>query len=116
MTFLSDQKAIELFSTLPDDIQAKLTWMVDSLLSSRVALADDGEDTSEPDEGKLIAGLIRSIRGERVKKSTLNKLGSLPEVCAPIARLDEQLASLSSGGSSDDFPMVESTSVTAVHT
>ena len=93
------------------DIQAKLTWMVDSLLSSRVALADDGEDTSEPDEGKLIAGLIRSIRGERVKKSTLNKLGSLPEVCAPIARLDEQLASLSSDGSSDDIKQAYDSSI-----
>ena len=29
------------------DIQAKLTWMIDSLLSSRVVLADDSEDTGE---------------------------------------------------------------------
>ena len=85
------------------DIQAKLTWMVDSLLSSRIALAEDVEDTSEPDESKLIAGLIRSIRGERVKKSTLNKLGSLPEICAPVSKLDEHLSNLSSDGSSDDI-------------
>lgn len=85
------------------DIQAKLTWMVDSLLSSRVALAEEVEDTSEPDEGKLIAGLIRSIRGERVKKSTLNKLGSLPEICAPVSKLDAHLSNLSSDGSSDDI-------------
>ncbi len=93
------------------DIQAKLTWMVDSLLSSRAALAEDSEDTSEPDERKLISGLIRSIRGERVKKSTLNKLGSLPEICAPIARLDEHLASLSSDGSSDDIKQAYDSSI-----
>ena len=85
------------------DIQAKLTWMVDSLLSSKVVLPEDTEEVTEPDEARLIAGLIRSIRGERVKKSILNRLGSLPEICAPIARIDEHLMSLSSDGSSDDI-------------
>ena len=85
------------------DIQAKLTWMVDSLLSSKVAIAETSEDSPLSDERKLIAALIRSIRGENVKKSTMNKLGLLPDVCAPVARLDEHLATLSSDGSSDDI-------------
>ena len=84
------------------DIQAKLTWMVDSLLSSRVALAEDVEDTVEPDEGKLIAGLI-DLFVASVKKSTMNKLGSLPEICSSVSKLDEHLSNLSSDGSSDDI-------------
>ncbi|MEC7704522.1 MAG: hypothetical protein VX906_04675 [Candidatus Thermoplasmatota archaeon] len=85
------------------DVQAKLTWMVDSLLSSKVAIAESSDDSSISDERKLIAALIRSIRGENVKKSTMNKLGLLPDVCAPVARLDEHLSTLSSDGSSDDI-------------
>ena len=85
------------------DVQAKLTWMVDSLLASKLALSDDTEDSSISDERKMVAALIRSIRGENVKKSTLNKLGTLPEICAPVSKLDEHLSSLSSDGSSNDI-------------
>ena len=85
------------------DVQAKLTWMVDSLLSSRVPLAEESEEITEVDETKLISGLIRSIRGEKVKKSTMNKLGSLPEICAPVASLDEHLSSMIKDGSSEDL-------------
>ena len=96
------------------DIQAKLTWMVDSLLSSRIALAeetDDAEDNSSSDEGKLVSALTRSIRNEKVKKSTLNKLGSLPEICAPVIQLDEHLSKMSSGGASDDINQAYDSSV-----
>ena len=96
------------------DIQAKLTWMVDSLLSSRIALAeetDDVEDNSSSDEGKLVSALTRSIRNEKVKKSTLNKLGSLPEICAPVIQLDEHLSKMSSGGASDDINQAYDSSV-----
>ena len=85
------------------DVQAKLTWMVDSLLASKLALSDDSDDASISDERKMVAALIRSIRGENVKKSTLNKLGALPEICASVSALDEHLASLSSDGSSNDI-------------
>ena len=85
------------------DVQAKLTWMVDSLLASKVNLGSVEEGPNSTDERKMIAALIRSIRGEAVKKSSLNKLGTLPEVCAPVAKLDEHLASISSDGSSDDI-------------
>ena len=85
------------------DIQAKLTWMIDTLLSSKVVLEDDTEEISTSDERKMIAALIRSIRGEKVKKSTLTKLGNLPEICASVSKLDEHLKTLSSDGSSDDI-------------
>ena len=85
------------------DIQAKLTWMVDSLLASKLALGEDSDDSSISDERKMVAALIRSIRGENVKKSTMNKLGTLPEICASVSKLDEHLASLSSDGSSNDI-------------
>jgi len=85
------------------DIQAKLTWMIDTLLSSKIVLGDDTEDISTSDERKMVAALIRSIRGEKVKKSTLTKLGNLPEICASVSKLDEHLTSLSSDGSSDDI-------------
>ena len=93
------------------DIQAKLTWMVDSLLSSRVAIAEETEEVTELDESKLIAGLIRSIRGERVKKSTMNKLGSLPEICAPVSKLDAHLSSMLTEGSSDDLKQAYDSSI-----
>ena len=84
------------------DIQAKLTWMVDSLLTSQVNHDTDVDSSSISDERKIISGLIRSIRGEVIKKSILNKLGSLPEICAPVSRLDTHLASISSDKNSDD--------------
>ena len=93
------------------DIQAKLTWMVDSLLSSRVAIAEDTEEVTELDESKLIAGLIRTIRGERVKKSTMNKLGSLPEICSPVSKLDAHLSSMLTEGSSDDLKQAYDSSI-----
>ena len=49
------------------DIQSKLTWMVDSLISSKPAFSEDREELSQSDEAKLVSALIRSIRGERVK-------------------------------------------------
>ncbi len=93
------------------DVQAKLTWMVDSLLSSRVALAEETEEVTEVDEGKLISGLIRSIRGEKVKKSTMNKLGSLPEICSPVAKLDAHLSSMLNDGSSEDLKQAYDASI-----
>lgn len=93
------------------DIQAKLTWMVDSLLSSRVAIAEETEEVTELDESKLIAGLIRTIRGERVKKSTMNKLGSLPEICSPVSKLDAHLSSMLTEGSSNDLKQAYDSSI-----
>jgi hypothetical protein len=85
------------------DIQAKLTWMVDSLLTSQTTPTTAIEGANVSHERKMIGALLRSINGEVVKKSMLKKLGTLPEVCAPVATLDEHLASMSSDGSSDDI-------------
>ena len=93
------------------DIQEKLTWMVDSLLSSRVTLVEEVEENSSSDESKLISALIRSIRGDNVKKSTLNKLGPLPEICASVSQLDEHISSMAAGGSSDDIRKTYDSSV-----
>ena len=89
------------------DIQAKLTWMVDSLLSSKVIAPEQEEVTgdvhSEVNEKKLISGLIRSLRSQPVKKSILKKLGNLPEICAPVTKIDSHLQSLSAEKTSDDI-------------
>jgi len=84
------------------DIQAKLTWMVDSLLSTKVSAPEQEEVSGEVDEKKLISGLIRTIRGQQVKKSILNKLGNLPEICNPVAKIDSFLESLVSESTSED--------------
>ena len=84
------------------NIQEKLTWMVDSLLETRVTPEPIVESNSS-DESKIISALQRALRGENVKKSYLNKLGKLPEVCAPISKIDEYLSNLSSSHGSDDI-------------
>ncbi len=85
------------------DIQAKLTWMVDSLLSTKVIVPEQEESTGEVDEKKLISGLIRTTRSQPVKKSILNKLGNLPEICSVVSRIDEHLQTLSEEGTSDNI-------------
>lgn len=85
------------------DIQAKLTWMVDSLLSTKVIVPEQEESTGEVDEKKLISGLIRTTRSQPVKKSILNKLGNLPEICSVVSRIDEHLQTLSEEGKSDNI-------------
>ena len=60
------------------DIQEKLTWMVDSLLSSRIVSVEEPDDVASSEESKLISALVRSIRGEKVKKSMLCLLYTSP--------------------------------------
>jgi tetratricopeptide (TPR) repeat protein/rRNA maturation endonuclease Nob1 len=84
------------------DIQEKLTWMIDSLLETRVTPEPIAESTID-DESKLISALQRVIRGENVKKSHLTKLGTLPEVCKPISKIDDYLSNISSSQDSDNI-------------
>ncbi len=76
------------------DVQSKLTWMIDSLLQSKVP---PPIPESAPDDSSLVTALRRHMAGERVKKSRLNALGSLTEICAPVQELlatpREELAS-----------------------
>jgi tetratricopeptide (TPR) repeat protein len=84
------------------NIQEKLTWMVDSLLETR-AIPEPIVESNLSDESKIISALQRVIRGETIKKSYLNKLGTLPEVCTPISKIDNYLSNLSSSQDSDDI-------------
>ncbi|MDA8529949.1 hypothetical protein N9K54_01305 [Candidatus Poseidonia alphae] len=86
------------------DVQKKLTWMVDSLLASAHAMADETEsDEIEIDESRLIADLTRTIRGYSIKPKRLEALGDLPTICQPVQRLDEHLSSLRTSVE-DDIP------------
>ena len=77
------------------DVQRKLTWMVDSLLSSSPAL-DHGDEQQDADrvERRQIADLTRVIRGYKVKPKRLEALGELKEICAPVSKLDNHLSTL----------------------
>ena len=57
------------------DVQRKLTWMVDSLLSSSHALDNDEEQDADRVERRRIADLTRVIRGYKVKPNRLEALG-----------------------------------------
>ena len=80
------------------DVQRKLTWMVDSLLD---ASHDVGTPEEGPDEARLVADLTRTIRGYRVKPKRLEALGDLPDVCAPVQRLDAHLGELRTASEDD---------------
>jgi tetratricopeptide (TPR) repeat protein len=76
------------------DVQRKLTWMVDSLLSSSHALEQDEEEEADRVERRQIADLTRVIRGYKIKPKRLEALGELPSICAPVSRLDAHLSTL----------------------
>ena len=85
------------------DIQAKLTWMVDSLISSPKAQPAPAKkaDTS-PVEDVLSTALRRTLNGEHIKAKHMKSLGVLPEICAPMSGLDQHLANLSTTTYSND--------------
>jgi len=74
------------------DIQAKLTWMVDSLIEDR----PQSQKTISKDasEINLKGALQRVLAGEQVKGIHLKKLGTLPDICQPILLLDSHLSKL----------------------
>lgn len=84
------------------NIQEKLTWMVDSLLETRI-LPDPIEETDSNSSNKLISALQRIIRGEKVKKTYINKLGTLPEVCSKVSKIDEYITDISSNEIAGDI-------------
>ncbi|RJU92085.1 MAG: hypothetical protein DWC08_04970 [Candidatus Poseidoniales archaeon] len=83
------------------DIQAKLTWMVDSLIEDRPQ--SQKKVHSESSELNLKNALQRTLSGEKVKGKYLQKLGALPEICKPILSLDSHLSALTSSNSSDEL-------------
>ena len=94
------------------DVQKKLTWMVDSLLSSSHALStdDDGPDDGQ-EERRKIADLTRLIRGYTIKPKRVEALGELPSICAPVSRLDAHLETLRTQADEHLPAAVESTSL-----
>lgn len=81
------------------DIQAKLTWMVDSLIDNKPQ-----EKTAEPvqeksSEQKLIRSLRKFLLGGKPKQSHMNTLGDLPKICQPVSELDGYLNEISNSES-----------------
>ena len=85
------------------DIQAKLTWMVDSLLDtkgdSKTVVSSSSDQTSNQ---KSIRALRKYLLGGEVKKSYINSLGVLTTVCEPIREFDIFLSSISKKQSTSD--------------
>jgi len=76
------------------DVQSKLTWLVDSILTSRPTLTNQPKETERGDDDILVRTLQRSLRGEKVKSSRMKKLGKLPEICKPVSQIDEYLENI----------------------
>ena len=80
------------------DIQAKLTWMVDSLIESKPQSKAASPDAGKSSEQKLIRALRKFLLGGEPKKSHMKELGSLPTICEPIKELDSLLDQFSDAG------------------
>lgn len=94
------------------DVQRKLTWMVDSLISSSHALAPAEESADDAhEERRKIADLTRVIRGYTIKPKRIEALGDLPTICAPVSKLDAHLETLRTQADEHLPAAVESTSL-----
>ena len=80
------------------DIQAKLTWLVDSLIESKPQSKAASPDVNKSSEQKLIRALRKFLLGGEPKKSHMKELGSLPTICEPIKELDSLLDQFSDAG------------------
>ena len=89
------------------DVQSKLTWLVDSLLTSRPNLPSPTNEAEEKD-GKevMVRTLQRILRGEKVKSSRKNKLGKLPEICHPASEIDQSLEKILEMDEVTDLPRI----------
>ena len=77
------------------DIQAKLTWMVDTLIESKPKQKSAEPQEEKSSDKKLIRALRKHLLGGVAKKSHLNALGDLPNICEPVAEFDEYLRDIS---------------------
>ena len=77
------------------DIQAKLTWMVDSLIENKPQIKPTEPAQEKSSEQKLIRALRKFLLGGEPKKSHMGKLGSLPQICLPVSELDSYLSDIS---------------------
>jgi tetratricopeptide (TPR) repeat protein len=89
------------------DVQSKLTWLVDSLLTSRPSLPSPPSEAEEKDEKEvMVRTLQRILRGENVKKSRRKKLGKLPEICHPASEIDQSLGRILEMEEVTDLPRI----------
>jgi len=85
------------------DIQAKLTWMVDSLIEGpKAKVAEPAKPQPNESDDVLSTALKRGLMGEKIKIKHRKKLGNLLDICRPMVGLDEHLASLSTKAYSND--------------
>ena len=81
------------------DIQAKLTWMVDSLIEDRPQ--SERPIPEGVSESNLKRALQRTLAGKQIKAKHMKMLGTLPEICQPILSLDTHLSRLTSTNTSE---------------
>lgn len=81
------------------DIQAKLTWMVDSLIDNKPQTKSTEPVQEKSSEQKLIRSLRKFLLGGVPKKSHMNALGDLPIICQPVSELDGYLGQISKSDS-----------------
>jgi len=77
------------------DIQAKLTWMVDSLIDNKPQAKNIQPVQEKGSEQKLIRSLRKHLLGGVPKKSHIYALGDLPVICQPVSELDDYLDQIS---------------------
>ena len=77
------------------DVQAKITWMVDSLLSSAPAKpAQQKAETGGATKVNLLNELHRLVNGEEIKTSLRKKLAPLRPSCETMVGLEHHVARL----------------------
>ena len=77
------------------DVQAKITWMVDSLLASTSAKpAKTKVQTNDASKIDLLHELHRLMNGEEIKTSIRKKLTPLRESCQTMMQLEQHVAQL----------------------
>ncbi len=81
------------------DIQAKLTWMVDSLIDGKPQIKPTEEPQGKGSEQKLIRALRKFLLGGMPKKSHMKALGDLGQICQPISEFDDYLDEISNSNS-----------------
>ncbi len=81
------------------DIQAKLTWMVDSLIDGKPQIKQQDSAPEKSSDQKLIRALRKHLLGGKPKQSHMNALGDLPSICQPVSELDAYLDEISANNS-----------------
>lgn len=81
------------------DIQAKLTWMVDSLIDGKPQVKKQDSTPEKSSDQKLIRALRKHLLGGKSKQSHMNALGDLPSICQPVSELDAYLDEISASNS-----------------